>query len=117
MNEPTLFKMPRRTPEERLRAIQTAKINRGEHPLSRVGEVPRRILLAPEGTGTCGSCVHKMRPAHYRRAYPKCAAGTIRIPAGRGFTEVWPRASRSLSTDVLAGWPACTSYESSEETP
>lgn len=100
---------------ERMRARQAAKIAVGEHPLSWVGEVPRRIPLAPVGTGTCGTCALKMRPHHHNRAYPKCSAGSFRIPAGTGFQEVWPRAARSETTDVRAWWPACTSYQ--EVTP
>jgi hypothetical protein len=90
---------------------QRAKIADGEHPLSNVGTVPKRVPLAPEENGaTCGTCAHRMRPAHHGRAYPKCAAGTFRIPAGDGFQEVWPRAAHSEATDVRAWWPACTSY-------
>jgi hypothetical protein len=101
---------------ERLRARQSAKIAAGEHPLSNVGDKPSRVLLAPEGTGTCGTCAHKMRPAHHGRAYPKCAADAFRDPAGTGFREVWPRAAHSESTDVRAWWPACTTYEPQEPT-
>lgn len=99
---------------ERLRARQAAKIAAGEHPLSGVGDKPSRIPLAPEGTGTCGTCAHKMRPAHHGRAYPKCAAEAFRDPAGTGFWEVWPRAAHSESTDVRSWWPACITYEPQE---
>lgn len=99
---------------ERMRARQAAKIAAGEHPLSGVGDVPRRIPLAPEGTGTCGTCAHKMRPAHHGRAYPKCAADGFRSPDGNGFREVWPRAAHSESTDVRSWWPACSAYEPRE---
>jgi hypothetical protein len=124
MNEPALFdaapfrvEVPapvKRTAGQRLTARQAEKIAAGEHPLSWVGEVPRRVPLAPEGTGTCGTCALKMRPHNRGRAYPKCSAGTVRVPAGAGFQEVWPRAAHSEATDVRAWWPACTSYESRE---
>lgn len=94
-----------------LKDRQAAKIAAGEHPLSWVGEVPKRVPLAPAGTGTCGTCVHKMRPAHHGRVYPKCATGRFRVPDCSGFREVWPRASHSEATDVRAWWPACTAWE------
>lgn len=105
---------PRR--EVPLYVRQSAKIARGEHPLSMVGERPERVELAPPGTGTCGTCALKLRPAHHRRAYPKCAAGALRVPDGAGYREVWPRAAHNESSDVRSGWPACTSYEPREAT-
>jgi len=125
MNEPTLFdatpfrveipKAPKLSPYERMKARQAAKIARGEHPLSYVGEVPKRVLLAPAGTGTCGTCAHKMRPHNRGRAYPKCSAGAFRVPNGAGFAEVWPRAAHSETTDLRSTWPACTSYVSRDD--
>jgi len=121
MSEPSLFdaeefrvdvpEVPKLSPSQRLKARQAEKIAAGEHPLSNVGDIPKRVLLAPAGTGTCGTCVHKLRPHHHGRAYPKCAAGAFRDPAGSGFREVWPRAAHSESTDVRAWWPACTDYQ------
>ena len=104
-------------PAHSLRDRQAAKIAAGEHPLSRVGEVPQLVLLAPAGTGTCGTCVHKMRPHHQQRRYPKCAAGAFRVPAGDGYREVWPRAAHSEASDLRSWWPSCTAYESREDTP
>lgn len=124
MSEPSLFDAApfavelsepvKLTAGQRLKARQQEKIRAGEHPLSWVGEVARRVPLAPEGTGTCGTCALKLRPHNRGRAYPKCSGGTFRVPAGAGFREVWPRAARSEATDVRAWWPACTSYESRE---
>lgn len=96
---------------------QRAKIRRGEHPLSGVGERPALVLLAPAGTGTCGTCALKLRPAHHRRAWPKCAAGALREPDGSGYREVWPRAAHNASSDVSSGWPACVDYQPREDTP
>lgn len=124
MNEPSLFDAeayrveippaPKLTPSQRLKARQAERIALGEHPLSWVGEVPRRIPLAPKGTGTCGTCDLKQRPHHRGRAYAKCAAGAFRLPDGAGFREVWPRAAHSEATDVRSWWPACTAYVSRE---
>lgn len=94
-----------------LKDRQAGKIAAGEHPLSWVGDFPKRVPLAPAGTGTCGTCAHKMRPHHHGRAYPKCAAGAFRSPDGNGFREAWPRASHSEATDIRAWWPACTAWE------
>lgn len=99
-----------------LKDRQAAKISVGEHPLSGVGQVPARIPLAPAGTGTCGTCVHKMRPHHHQRRYPKCGAGSFRVPDGDGYREVWPRAAHSEATDLRSWWPACTAYEPREDT-
>ncbi|WP_026923312.1 hypothetical protein [Glycomyces arizonensis] len=90
---------------------QADKIRAGLHPLSGVGERPERIPLAPAGTGTCGTCAHKARPHHHRRAYPKCDVGAVRVPDGAGYREVWPRCAHSEATDLRSGWPACRDYE------
>jgi hypothetical protein len=95
---------------------QKAKIAAGLHPLSDVGAHPKRIPLAPVGTGTCGQCVHRRRPAHHGRAYPKCDAGAYtvtrpRVGEGTYEAEIWPRAAHSQTTDCRSWWNACVDYE------
>lgn len=126
MSDPTLFDAagyevpaaPELTPGQRLRVRQADKMAAGEHPLSRVGDVPKRVLLLTPANEAkwCGTCAHKLRPHHHGRAYPKCAAGAFRSPDGNGFRDVWLCAAHSESTDVRSWWPACSSYESREET-
>ena len=94
---------------------QRAKIARGEHPLSGVGQIPQEIPLA--GDGTCGDCVHRRRPAYRGRPYPKCSAGATTEPRpranGKGTWEatIWPRAAHSESTDCRSWWPSCPDFQ------
>lgn len=94
---------------------QKAKIARGIHPLSEVGQVPQAIPLA--GDATCGDCLHRRRPTHRSRAYPKCDAGatteTRPRPDGEGTWEktIWPRASHSETTDCRSWWASCPQFE------
>jgi len=86
---------------------QRARIATGMHPLAGVGQIPRLVGLAEEGTGTCGECVHRRRPSHRSRSYPKCDAGAVEIDS----RTVWPRASHSETTDCRSWWPACPQFE------
>lgn len=94
------------------------KIRAGVHPLDRLGVEPVHVLLAPEGTGTCGTCRLRDRPYNPRRRnHPKCSAGSRRVRTRRGCEEIWPRASLDASTNVRSWWPACIEYNPRKETP
>lgn len=88
---------------------QRDKITAGLHPLSGTGSTGS-LRLAPEGTGTCGSCVHRRSVAtSYRGQHPKCLYGKQRLPDSE--LSIAPRVAHSEQTDCRAWWPACTDYE------
>lgn len=94
---------------------QASRIDAGMHPLSGVGAVPRRISLAPEGTGTCGTCLHRstvnmpVGDGYRTKAYPKCTFAADRDDQGR--ITIAPRISNSTGTDCRKKWPACADYQ------
>lgn len=96
---------------------QASRIAAGMHPLSGVGATPRLIRLAPSGTGTCGTCVHRQQvdltvgaDGYHRKAYTKCVIGA-EIREGSGLCVYGPRVSNSEATDCRASWPACADYQ------
>lgn len=98
---------------------QQSRIDAGMHPLSGVGATPRLIRLAPEGTGTCGTCRHRapvklpIGDDGYRtKTYTKCVLGAeIRES---GWCVHGPRVSNSAATDCRAKWPACADFKPKE---
>lgn len=94
---------------------QASRIDAGMHPLSGVGAVPRLIRLAPEGTGTCGTCRHRTQvnmpvgDGYRTKAYTKCTFAADLDEQGR--ITVAPRISNSTQTDCRAKWPACSDYQ------
>lgn len=72
----------------RLTLRRQADLAAGRHPVTRL------YLLDPEWGFTCGTCAHLRYQPGVAGSYPKCAL----------------RHSRSATTDVRLGWPACTRY-------
>lgn len=99
--------------DRRRTARQAAAVAAGRHPLTR-GPIhplasPHRDASAPKNDPyTCGSCLHRSQGGYHR--WPKCWLPAPGVGADAPPSRVYPRATRSATTDVRAWWPACPDY-------
>jgi hypothetical protein len=98
---------------QRLTLRQAENASRGVHPLTRGRLHPEASRDAARSDKrnlpfTCGSCVHRS-PCWGEHGYPKCM---LPSPDGKPYAT---RLTHSAASDCRGWWPACPSYEATED--
>ena len=102
------------TEGQRRNRLHLMRISDGCHPLG----PPLRLHPDADRTGNrdgpgprCGTCRHRVLTGGHSRDYPKCVWPETTF---RGQKRC-PRATFGAASDVRAWWPACTTYQPTEE--